>query len=128
MGKKSAHTGLSPKDRSMNIMDKFIRKNEAKTVNQPILPARRKDPNVPINLWPIKDQIEYYDNLTENDRFVETYRNYADWFNAVKNKSSVYHITFISMVADKKDIMKKMYADKVWPKAAVRELQKLGVY
>jgi hypothetical protein len=32
------------------------------------------------------------------------------------------------MVADKKDIMQKMYADKIWPKVAVRELQKLGVY
>ena len=67
MGKKSAHTGLSPKDRSMNIMDKFIRKNEAKTINQPILPARRKDPNVPINLWPFKDQVEYYANLTTSN-------------------------------------------------------------
>jgi hypothetical protein len=128
MGKKSAHTGMSPKDRSMNIMDKFIRKNSAKTAGQPILPARRKAADVPIDLWPLKDQIEYYENLTEDDEFVETYRNYADWFNAVKKKSSVYHITFISMVADKKDIMKKMYEDKMWPKVAVRELQKLGVY
>ena len=32
------------------------------------------------------------------------------------------------MVADKKDIMQKMYADKVWPNVAARELQKLGVY
>ena len=128
MGKKSAHTGMSPKDRSMNIMDKFIKKNSAKTAHEALLPARRKSPDVPINLWPTKDQIEYYESRTDNDRFVDEFRNYADWFNAVKAKSNVYPATFISYVFDKKEIMQKMYTDKMWPKEAVRELQKLGVY
>ena len=34
MGRKSAHTGESPKDRSINIMDKFITKNMNKEKHQ----------------------------------------------------------------------------------------------
>jgi hypothetical protein len=128
MGKKSAHTGMSPKDRSMNIMDKFIKKNSAKTAHEALLPARRKSADVPLNLWPFEDQVAYYENRTDGDRFVDEFRNYADWFNAVKSKSNVYPATFISYVSNKKEIMQKMYADKLWPKEAVRELQKLGVY
>ena len=128
MGKKSAHTGMSPKDRSMNIMDKFIKKNSAKTAHEALLPGRRKSPDVPLNLWPYKDQVEYYENRTDADRFEDKFRNYADWFNAVKAKSNVYPATFITYVSNKKELMQKMYADKVQPKDAVRELQKLGVY
>ena len=28
MGRKSAHSGMSPKDRSINLMDKFIQRND----------------------------------------------------------------------------------------------------
>ena len=54
MGKKSAHSGESPKERSINKMDKFIARNERRNKHKELLPARRKDPNVPINLWPLK--------------------------------------------------------------------------
>lgn len=128
MGRKSAHTGLSPKDRSINLMDQFIKKNSTKSKNSPILPSRRKDPNVPIELWPFQDQIDYYENRTEADKFDDTYSNYADWFTEVRKQSKVYHSTFISFVADKKELMQSMYDKKVQPKEAVRELQKLGVY
>ena len=65
MGKKSAHTGLSPKDRSINLMDKFITKNANRMKDQPVLSAIRKDPNIPIHMWPLKDQIEYWDSRTD---------------------------------------------------------------
>ena len=38
MGRKSAHSGESPKDRSVNLMDKFITKNANREKNQPKLP------------------------------------------------------------------------------------------
>ena len=58
MGKKSVYSGESAKDRSINIMDKFITRNDNKKKSQPRLPARRKDDNVPLNLWPLQDQLE----------------------------------------------------------------------
>jgi hypothetical protein len=48
MGKKSAHTGESPKDRSINIMDKFITRNQNREKHQPFRSGIRKDPNIPI--------------------------------------------------------------------------------
>ena len=79
-------------------------------------------------MWPFKDQVEYYENRSEADKFDELYSNYADWFTAVRKLSKVYPATFISYVADKKELMHSMYNKKVQPKEAVRELQKLGVY
>ena len=128
MGKKSAHTGLSPKDRSINIMDKFISRNIAKSKHNPTLPARRKDPNIPIHMWPLKDQLEYWDNRTEDDEFKSAYKTYATWYEDVKTVSKLYPSTFISMTHDKKEFMHTLYDNCTWPKAAVRELQKLGVY
>ena len=69
MGRKSAHTGESPKDRSINIMDKFITKNMNKEKYQVQKSGRRKDPNIPIYMWPLKDQIEYWESRTDADRF-----------------------------------------------------------
>ncbi len=128
MGKKSAHFGESPKDRSINIMDKFISRNTAQAKHKPTLSARRKDPNIPIHIWPLKDQLEYWDNRTEDDEFKSTYKTYATWYEDVKSASSVYHATFITMTHDKKEYMHKLYNECTWPKAAVRELQKIGVY
>jgi hypothetical protein len=62
MGKKSAHTGMSPKDRSINLMDKFIRRNENRNRDLPFVSGIRKDSNIPLNMWPLKDQIEYWDS------------------------------------------------------------------
>ena len=128
MGKKSAHTGLSPKDRSINIMDKFMSRNAAQTKHQPILPGRRKDPNIPIHMWPLKDQLDYWANRTEADEFKSMFKTYATWYEAVKDISTVYHSTFITLTHDKKEQMHALYDMFTWPKAAIRELQKLGVY
>ncbi len=71
MAKKTT-IGESPKDRSMNIIDKFIKREERKNRHKEILPGRRKAKDVPIDMWPLKDQIEYWEinqtnkSLTEN--------------------------------------------------------------
>ena len=48
MGRKSAHSGMSPKDRSINLMDKFIQRNDRRNKDNPILPSIRKDAAIPI--------------------------------------------------------------------------------
>ena len=54
---KKATIGDSPKDRSMNIIDKFIKREERKNKHKEILPARRKAKDVPIDLWPLGESI-----------------------------------------------------------------------
>ena len=128
MGKKSAHTGMSPKDRSINIMDRFITKNANRVKDQPILPGRRKDPNIPVDLWPLKDQIEFWANRTEEDRFKEQYSSYSTWYDEIKRTSGVYHSTFIDFTAKLRPQMREMYDKCMFPKQALRELRKHGVY
>ena len=128
MGRKSAHTGISPKDRSINIMDKFISRNNNKQKNTPIISGRRKDPNIPVDMWPYKDQIEYWENRTDSDRFNDTYSSYSTWYSEVKAKSGVYHRTFDEFVYKLREEMKTMWEKKTMPKDAVLELRKFGVY
>ena len=128
MGKKSAHTGISPKDRSAILMDKFISRNANRMKDQPKLPARRKDPNVPLDLWPLKDQIEYWEARTESDRFDEQYAAYSTWYQEVKSNSGVYPQTFVDFTAKLKPNMIAMWENKMFPKQAIRELRKLGVF
>ena len=128
MGKRSVHTGISAKDRSTNLMDKFISRNEKRAQNQPKLPARRKDPDVPLDLWPLKDQIEYWENRTDEDRFDDVYSAYSTWYDEVKRLSGVYPSTFIDFTAHLKQDMREMWEQKLSPKMAMRELRKKGVY
>jgi len=128
MGKKSAHTGESPKDRSINMIDKFITKSTNQQKHLPVLPGRRKDPNIPIYMWPLKDQLDYWENQTDEERFDLDYRNYAAWYDAVKAHSGLYHQTFIDFTSKLKPEMKTMFASKMLPKNAVYELRKKGVY
>ena len=128
MGKKSAHSGMSPKDRSINMMDKFITRNINREKNQPRLPARRKDPNVPIDLWPLKDQLEYQDTMSDAERFDELYSTYSTWYDEVKRRSGVYPATFLDFTRNLKPEMREMWERKTLPKTAVLELRKKGVY
>ena len=128
MGRKSAHSGMSPKDRSINLMDKFITKNANRAKDKPVLPGRRKDKDVPLNLWPLKDQIEYWENRTDADRFDEDYSAYSTWYDEVKRKSGVYPQTFLDFTAKLKTEMRIMWENKMVPRAALMELRKLGVY
>ena len=128
MGRKSAHSGESPKDRSINLMDKFITKNSNREKNQPRLPARRKDPSIPINLWPLKDQLEYWNTRTDADRFDDEYPIYSTWYDEVKQRSGLYPATFVDFTSKLKLEMKQMFEDKVFPKHAILDLRKKGVY
>jgi hypothetical protein len=128
MGKKAAHSGMSPKDRSINMMDKFITRNANREKNQPILPARRKDPNVPIDLWPLKDQLEHRETMSDAQRFDELYSAYSTWYDEVKRRSGVYPATFLDFTRNLKPEMREMWERKTLPKTAVLELRKKGVY
>jgi hypothetical protein len=128
MGKKSAHTGISPKDRSAILMDKFIAKNANRMKDQPILPGRRKDPNIAMELWPLKDQIEYWEARTDTDRFDEQYAAYSTWYAEIKSISGIYPQTFIDFTNKLKPAMLEMWEQKMFPKQAMRELRKLGVF
>jgi len=128
MGKKSAHTGMSPKDRSINIMDKFISKGINKEKNQPFKSARRKDPDVPLHMWPLKDQIEYWDTRTEDNRFDELYPVYSYWIAAVQKECRVHSSFFNDKAIQHKTVLLELYANKTSVKDTVAELRKLRVY
>ena len=89
MGRKSAHTGESPKDRSINIMDKFISKNMNKEKHLVRKPGIRKDPDLPIHMWPLKDQIEYWENRTDADRFDDAFPVYSFWIAEVQKQGGI---------------------------------------
>ena len=74
MSKKST-IGQSPKDRSIDIMDRFIKKNERRNKHKEHLPGRRKDKDVPIDLWPLKDQMEYWENQTDEQKLYRLVRH-----------------------------------------------------
>ena len=83
MAKKTT-IGESPKDRSMNIIDKFIKREERKNRHKEILHGRRKSKDVPIDMWPLKDQIEYWENQSDEQKFDRKYGSYIDWLDTVK--------------------------------------------
>jgi hypothetical protein len=128
MGKKAVHTGESPKDRSINIMDKFIARNNKQAAHKPVLPARRKDPSVTIEMWPLKDQLEYWENRTDADRFDEEYTHYSKWINEVQIQSGVHSSMFISYIKPIQDVVTGLFESKTRPGKAARQLQKYGVY
>lgn len=128
MGKRGAYSGMSQSDRSMNAMDKFIQRSDKRKQFNEQLPGRRKDKNVPIDLWPIEDQIEYYDNRTDEDRFREKYKSYSTWYDEIKRTSGVYPSTFMSFVAPYKEDMREWFDNCILPKEALQRLRKLGVY
>lgn len=128
MGKKSAHTGMSPKDRSINLMDKFISKNARNQSQQPRLPALRKDPNLPIHMWPLKDQIEYWDTRTAADCFKDKYPVYSYWIDEVKKESKVHPTFFADQTLKLKPMLTEMYDSATPVKEAVRQLRKHGIY
>ena len=128
MGRKSAHTGMSPKDRSAMIMDKFISKNIKREQGMPFKSGIRKDPNIPIHMWPLKDQIEYWENRTDADRFIEKYPVYSFWITEIKQLSKVHPTFFDAKMNKLKDLVTEMWESKTFPKEAVSTLRKYGLY
>ena len=128
MGKKGAYSGMSPKDVSILAMDRFIQRNDRKRSGKKPLPARRKDENIPLHMWPLKDQIEYWENRSEEDRFLDQYPSYGLWLLKVKELSGVYPETFLDFTSKIKPEIRALYDSYTMPKMAVLELRKYGVY
>lgn len=126
---KKATIGDSPKDRSMNIIDKFIKREERKNRHKEILPARRKAKDVPIDLWPLKDQIEYWENQTDEQKFNRKYGSYIDWLDTVKDLTGYPDRSFMDMITPKnnKERIRELYSQKVLPKDAYQKLIKEGI-
>ena len=126
---KKATIGDSPKDRSMDIMDKFIKRQERKNRHKEVLPARRKSKDVPLDLWPLKDQIEYWENQTDEQKFDRKYSSYIDWMDAVKDLTGYPDRSFMDMISPVKhrERMKEVYTQKVLPKQAYQMLIKENI-
>lgn len=127
MGRKG-YQGESPSDISINAMDKFITKSTKKKSLEAKLPGRRKDPNIPIDLWPIEDQIEYWNTRPVSEQFKEQYPTYQQWIDAVREKTGVYHVTFRDYTSKYREMLNEMYTQCVSVNEASRKLFHLGVY
>jgi len=125
MGKKG-YQGTSPKDRAVNIMDKFIQRSDRKAARQEIKPLRRKDPNLPLHLWPLKDQIEYWETLPEAQRFKRKY-NFTEWYDEILEKSGMYPMTFRDCVSKHKARLEELYNDCTSTRRAIILLQKENI-
>ena len=126
---KKATIGDSPKDRSMNIIDKFIKREERKNKHKEILPARRKAKDVPIDLWPLKDQIEYWENQSPAQKFDRKYGNYIDWLDTIKDLVGYPDSSFNDMISPikHKERLRELFSNKQLPKEAYNILQKEGI-
>ena len=126
---KKATIGDSPKDRSMDIIDKFIKREEKRNKHKERLPGRRKSKDVPIDLWPLQDQIDYWDNQTPEQKFDRKYKNYIDWMDKLRHLTGYPDSSFNDMVSptSHKERLKEIFSQKVLPKDAYRILQKEGI-
>ena len=127
MAKKTT-IGESPKDRSMNIIDKFIKREERKNRHKEILPGRRKAKDVPIDMWPLKDQIDHMDNRSEAQEFSDKYPSYSYWYDAVKKASGVYPLTFTDWTSKYRTDLRELFDNNTSVRSAVSFLQKRGIY
>tara|TARA_R110000851_G_scaffold312066_1_gene472529 strand:+ start:1609 stop:2004 length:396 start_codon:yes stop_codon:yes gene_type:complete len=123
---KKATIGASPKDRSMDIMDRFIKKNERRNKHKEHLPGRRKDKDVPMDLWPLKDQLEYWENQSEEQKFDRKYGSYIDWMETIKEITGYPDRSFMDMISPvkNKERMREVYDQKILPKQAYQMLLK----
>jgi hypothetical protein len=128
MGKKAAHTGDSPKDRSINMMDKFITRSNNREKQQPFQTKRRKSNDIPINLWPLKDQLEYWENRTDADRFDDKFPTYSHWIKQVQKKTGVHPSTFLDFTRKHKPMLEELFSKKTDVRTTASELGKLGVF
>ena len=124
---KKATIGASPKDRSMDIMDKFIKRQERKDKHKELLPARRKAKDVPMDLWPLKDQLEYWENISPSQKFDRKYKNYIDWIDKLKSLTDYPDSTILDMMSGHKDRIKELFNIKTLPKEALQILRKEGI-
>lgn len=128
MGKKAAHTGMSPKDISANAMDKFISRNDRKRQIEFQRLGRYKHEEKPVDLWPLQDQIEWFEENKERVKFDYHYPSYAAWRTEVMDRTGVYPSTFITFTAPHRETMKTMFAKRTSTREAADRLRALGIY
>ena len=76
MGKKAV-IGTSPKDSSIDKMDRYIQRNERKE-QQYLLRNGKKDlSKIPMDEWPLEKQLEFLNNRSDADKFKEKYSSYS---------------------------------------------------
>jgi len=126
MGKRAGYHGVSPADKSINAMDKFIRKSER--VQQSNERSGKKISVEDLERQSLKAQIDYYENRTAADIFDEKYPAYSYWYDEVRSKSGVHPRTFVDWTAKYKTMLHEKYADKTPARDMVSELKKLGIY
>lgn len=126
MGKRGGYHGESPADKSINAMDKFIRKSER--VQQSNERSGKKISREDLDRSSLKAQLDYYNNRTDADIFDEKYPAYSYWYDDVRTKSGVHPRTFNEWTVKYKPMLQDMYANKTSARDAVNELRKLGIY
>jgi hypothetical protein len=124
---RKGYQGESATDRATNIMDKFIQRNERKKDNEQVRPHHKQDPNVPMELWPLSEQIEYWASLSDGQWFDREYTSYAMWFDEVKEKSGLYPTTFTDFTSKHKPFIKELFESKLRPRDAIRKLEQHGI-
>ena len=124
---RKGYQGESATDRATNIMDKFIQRNEQRKERTDSKKEYKKGPDVPFELWSLKDQIDHYNNMNESDWFDHQYPTYSNWLAVVKEKSGMYPITFTDVTAKHKSVLRELFDNKLNPRAAVRQLERRGI-
>tara|TARA_Y100001937_G_C6896536_1_gene231399 strand:+ start:96 stop:488 length:393 start_codon:yes stop_codon:yes gene_type:complete len=124
MGKK-ATIGTSPKDSSMDKMDRYIRRNEAREEAQLRRHGKIFGKKKSVDEMSIHDQIRYYEKMTPEQKFDNKYSTYSIWYEAVKKKMEefVYTSYFIDEANKIKPEMKGMFESRMSIKEAVNTLK-----
>lgn len=127
MGKRGSYHGDSPTDRAASLMDKFIQRSDRKRSLDTKHYGRRKSKDTPVHTWPLQDQIEHWNNMTDEDWFRKEYPTYSDWRNAVLKRCGMHPTTFIDVTSNHKSRMEQLYVECVSVAQSIEILQKEGI-
>ena len=122
---KKATIGRSPKDSSMDKMDRYIRRNEAREEAQLRRHGKIFGEKKRLDEMSIEDQLKYWESITPEQKFDEKYRNYSTWYDAVKEgmEEFVYTTYFIDETSKIKPELKEMFERRTSIKEAVNTLK-----
>jgi hypothetical protein len=120
---KKATIGISPKDSSMDKMDRYIKRNEAREKAR----FRRHGNNTkkPFEEWSLQAKVDHYENMSPSQKFDRKYPKYYTWFEAVRKEMEefVYPAFFMDCVNQIKPEMQKLFEDKTSIKETVNTLK-----
>jgi len=121
---KKATIGISPKDSSMDKMDRYIRRNEAREAAR----FRRhgaSNKKKPFDEWSLQDRLSYHENMSSDQKFDKKYPKYSSWFEAVRKEMEefVYPAFYMDCVNKIKPEMQSMFEKKTSIKEAVNLLK-----